>query len=125
MFVEIVAALLGRGAGDVLGELAAFGYDAEWHCIPAGYLGLLHERDRFWLVAYPCGSRPSRLEPQRGLLLRSCAQIAKSRDAIARAWSILAGSASDLCGGDGLSFGLAQSAINAYGNAVTPLDPAP
>lgn len=123
VFVENVAALLGRGAGDVLADLAAFGYDAEWHCIPAGYLGLPHERDRFWLVAYPSGSRFSRLESQRRFLRLACARIAKSHDAITRAWATLAGSTGDVCGGDGLSFRLAQSAINGYGNAVTPLIP--
>ena len=39
VIVENVAALLGRGLGDVLGDLAALGYDAEWHCIPASAVG--------------------------------------------------------------------------------------
>lgn len=51
--VENVAALLSRGMGRVLGDLAALGYDAEWHCIPASYVGLRHIRDRVWIVAYP------------------------------------------------------------------------
>jgi len=51
--VENVAALLGRGMGDVLGDLAAIGYDAEWHCIPAAAVGAPHFRDRVWIVAYP------------------------------------------------------------------------
>lgn len=123
LFVENVAALLGRGAGDVLGDLATLGYDAEWHCIPAGHIGLPHERDRFWLVAYPTRSRLSRLEPQRSAIVRSCAQIAKSHRAVSRAWQTLDGSSGDLCGSDGISFGLAKHVINAYGNAVTPLIP--
>ena len=53
VFVENVSALLGRGLGDVLGDLAAIGYDAEWHCIPAPYVGAPHLRDRIWVVAYP------------------------------------------------------------------------
>lgn len=53
VLVENVAALLGRGLGDVLGALAALGYDAEWHCIPASAVGAPHERDRLWIVAYP------------------------------------------------------------------------
>lgn len=40
----------------VLGDLAALGYDAEWHCIPLGRFGAPHERDRVWIVAYPCES---------------------------------------------------------------------
>jgi DNA (cytosine-5)-methyltransferase 1 len=53
VIVENVAALLGRGLGDVLGDLAESGYDAEWDCIPASAVGAEHERDRLWLVAYP------------------------------------------------------------------------
>ena len=53
VIVENVAALLGRGLGDVLGDLAALGYDAEWHCIPAAAVGAPHQRDRIWIVAYP------------------------------------------------------------------------
>jgi DNA (cytosine-5)-methyltransferase 1 len=53
VILENVAALLGRGLGDVLGTLAEIGYDAEWHCIPASYLGAPHRRDRIWIVAYP------------------------------------------------------------------------
>jgi site-specific DNA-cytosine methylase len=39
--------------GRVLGDLAALGYDAEWHCIPASELGAHHHRDRVWVIAYP------------------------------------------------------------------------
>ncbi len=53
VIVENVAALLGRGLGTVLGDLAALGYDAEWHCIPASAVGATHRRDRLWIVAYP------------------------------------------------------------------------
>jgi DNA (cytosine-5)-methyltransferase 1 len=49
--LENVAALLGRGMGTVLGDLASVGYDAEWHCIPAGAVGASHERDRVWIIA--------------------------------------------------------------------------
>jgi DNA (cytosine-5)-methyltransferase 1 len=51
--VENVAALLGRGLGRVLGDLAALGYDAEWHCIPASAVGAPHRRDRVWIVSHP------------------------------------------------------------------------
>jgi DNA (cytosine-5)-methyltransferase 1 len=52
VLVENVPGLRGRGLGDVLGDLAACGYDAEWDCIPASALGAHHQRDRLWLVAY-------------------------------------------------------------------------
>jgi DNA (cytosine-5)-methyltransferase 1 len=51
--VENVAALLDRGMGTVLGDLAEIGYDAEWHCIPASAVGAEHDRDRIWIVADP------------------------------------------------------------------------
>lgn len=51
VIVENVSALLGRGIDRVLGDLAALGYDAEWHCIPASAVGAPHERDRVWIVA--------------------------------------------------------------------------
>lgn len=57
VILENVAALLGRGLGDVLGTLAALGYDAEWHCIPASAIGAPHRRDRVWIVAYPNSKR--------------------------------------------------------------------
>jgi DNA (cytosine-5)-methyltransferase 1 len=56
VLVENVPGLLGRGMGDVLGDLAALGYDAEWDCVPAAFVGAPHIRNRVWIVAYP--SRP-------------------------------------------------------------------
>lgn len=53
VIVENVSALLARGLGDVLRDLAAIGYDAEWHCIPASAVGAPHRRDRLWIVGYP------------------------------------------------------------------------
>lgn len=55
--VENVADLLHRGLGVVLSDLAAIGYDAEWHCIPACAVGADHIRDRIWIVAYPNSAR--------------------------------------------------------------------
>jgi DNA (cytosine-5)-methyltransferase 1 len=55
VIVENVAALLSRGLGRVLGDLAALGYDAEWHCIPASSVGAPHRRDRVWIIANASG----------------------------------------------------------------------
>lgn len=49
----IISGDRGRWLGRLLGDLAEIGYDAEWHCIPASYLGANHQRDRWWAVAYP------------------------------------------------------------------------
>lgn len=62
IILENVSNLLGGPSGRpggwfgrVLGDLAEIGYDAEWHCIPASYLGAWHRRDRVWVVAYSNG----------------------------------------------------------------------
>jgi len=51
--VENVAALLGRGMGRVLGDLAAAGYDAQWCCLRAADVGAPHGRARLFLAAHP------------------------------------------------------------------------
>jgi DNA (cytosine-5)-methyltransferase 1 len=68
--VENVSALLSRGLADVLGDLAALGYDAEWHCIPASAVGAPHRRDRIWIVGYPISTRLERRFPSRDLELQ-------------------------------------------------------
>lgn len=53
VILENSPALLVRGFEHVLSDLASLGYDAQWHCIPAAYVGAAHRRDRIWVVAYP------------------------------------------------------------------------
>ena len=69
--LENVAALLsgdrGRWFGEVLGDLASLGYDAEWHCITAASIGAPHRRDRVFIIATDT-RRPvegRRLQPER------------------------------------------------------------
>ena len=57
IIVENVPGLLVRGMGEVLGDLATLGYDAEWDCIPAAAVGAPHLRARIWILAYPSGKR--------------------------------------------------------------------
>jgi DNA (cytosine-5)-methyltransferase 1 len=61
--LENVPGLLGRGMGDVLGDLAEIGYDAEWDCVPAAAVGAPHRRDRIFVVAYP-GRESGRAQPE-------------------------------------------------------------
>ncbi|GAB3444537.1 hypothetical protein GCM10027570_13910 [Streptomonospora sediminis] len=62
LVVENVAALRwrwkGAGLGRILGELAAAGYDAQWHSLRARDVGAPHARERLFLTAYP--RRPRR-----------------------------------------------------------------
>jgi len=52
VLVENVPGLLARGMGDILGDLAACGYQCEWDCIPAAAVGAPHLRYRVFIVAY-------------------------------------------------------------------------
>lgn len=51
-FVENSSALLTRGLGVVLSDLAALGYHCRWGVLGAADVGANHQRDRFWLVAH-------------------------------------------------------------------------
>lgn len=55
VLVENVSALLNRGMGRILGDLASIGYDAEWEVLPACAFGAPHRRDRVFIVAYLAG----------------------------------------------------------------------
>ena len=84
VLVENVPALLRRGLGRVLGDLAALGYDAEWDCLPASAVGAPHRRDRIWLVAYP---NQQRRNGRRGFV--ECAGAKSAAESLAahrRAW---------------------------------------
>lgn len=50
--VENVEALLVRGMGRVLGDLAESGYDAEWDVVPASAFGVPQPRKRVFIMAY-------------------------------------------------------------------------
>jgi DNA (cytosine-5)-methyltransferase 1 len=74
--VENSAALLNRGLGDVLRDLAESGYNAEWSVFSACMFGYPHTRERLYLLAYPdeqrqetCGSEGN--EPYRIVASRS------------------------------------------------------
>lgn len=53
VIVENVEALLSRGMGIVLADLAACGLDAQWQVLPAAAFGAPHLRPRTIIIAYP------------------------------------------------------------------------
>ena len=58
--MENVAAIVTRGMGTVLGDLASLGYDAVWDCIPASFIGAPFSgqgRDRMFIVAFTDSDR--------------------------------------------------------------------
>ena len=57
VFVENSPALLTRGLGVVLSDLAALGYDCRWTVLGASDVGAPHRRERFWLVAHAAGEQ--------------------------------------------------------------------
>ena len=85
VIVENVAALLGRGLDRVLGDLAAFGFDAEWHCIPAAAVGAPHRRDRIWIVGNAQCERQPGEKPARPLTISVGAIASGTSQALADA----------------------------------------
>lgn len=108
VIVENVSALLGRGLGTVLGNLATLGYDAEWQCIRATAVGLPHSRDRVWIVAYPNGLR--KLQPLWSFCDFGGWVLHPFQGAV---WPL------PDCARDGNAYGI-SAAMDALGNAVVP-----
>jgi DNA (cytosine-5)-methyltransferase 1 len=126
VFVENVANLLagpseqpGKWFGRVLGDLASFGYDAEWHCIPAASIGAPHHRDRIWIVAYPQRKRRCRGGPewQHATYADTCGQAIRL-GGYEKWWSTEPGVGRLV---DGFSGRLDR--LKALGNAVVPQIP--
>jgi DNA (cytosine-5)-methyltransferase 1 len=57
VLVENTTGLLSAGMGDVLGDLAKAGFDAEWGLLSACALGAPHSRSRVFIVAHTKGQR--------------------------------------------------------------------
>ncbi len=65
VFLENSSALVSRGLGEVLRDLAAMGYDARWGVLGADACGFPHHRARIWVVA-DAKRRQWRKEPHDG-----------------------------------------------------------
>lgn len=125
VIMENVAALLHRGLGDVLGDLAALGYDAEWHCIPACAVGAPHIRDRVWILAYPNGKRWEEVcGPQDFFAWQESAEAWRSLELRGTCGGRIRRlpDAGFPCVSDGLSAD-EVGAVKAFGNAVVPQIP--
>lgn len=116
--VGILSAQKRRIYGLILGEMAATGYNAEWACIPAKAFGAPHQRDRWFLVAYPIG------KGQQGSW--GCIEsVNPTPDAYREAGDVVDAVQGDtvpfVCKRhDGVSSGLAKDQLTALGNALTP-----
>jgi DNA (cytosine-5)-methyltransferase 1 len=119
VLIENVAALLNRGCGRVLADLASVGFDAEWSVVSACSLGAPHMRRRLFIVAHAnrvngwsrlwdSNARPSRP-------LQAFSGFEDSRTG----WQMRLANPSELYGGaNGIPFGLQRN--RAIGNAVVP-----
>lgn len=133
IILENVAALFsgpsgrpGWWLGRILGDLAEIGYDAEWHGIRAGTVGLPQNRDRIWIVAYPheIGREAPILEaalPNKKGAFREWEQVelCGTRSGNAR-WLPVAGNRRV---GNGVPSQLDISRAECVGNAVVPQIP--
>lgn len=52
VFVENSPALVVRGLGTVLGDLAEMGFNARWGVLGACHVGAPHKRERIWILAH-------------------------------------------------------------------------
>ncbi len=129
--VENVAALLYRGFGTVLADLARSGYDAEWRVFRACDFGLPHRRRRVFIVAYPTGKRrvcilksPSTTYKQDTFYQRKQRHTQKSkvvslRHVLSQAESML--SESSVCRMDDGIPPWMERRLRGLGNALVPL----
>jgi DNA (cytosine-5)-methyltransferase 1 len=84
VLVENSPALVARGLGTVLGDLAEMGFDARWGVLGAVHAGAPHKRERIWIVAesLPAGLQRSARSGMRGEG-REAIQSASSRQVVA------------------------------------------
>jgi DNA (cytosine-5)-methyltransferase 1 len=111
----------GRAMGEVLGDLASLGFDAEWSVVSACSVGAPHTRDRLFLVAHAdsgdgrpwLGSIADRPRALQAVNDRSGPSTDSER------WKLEAPAGDDRVA-DGVPRWLDGIAITGLGNAVVP-----
>lgn len=120
--MENVPGLFSAGLGDILGDLAAGGYDAEWDCIPAAAVGAPHRRDRVFIIA------TSRAEFRRDMAngddTGSRDEIRAGRDAVRDGGQVVADPSQLLRNGshDHAGIGMGSGQVSESGNGRGPED---
>ncbi len=114
--VENVSALLYRGLGRILGDLAGIGYDAEWQSIQASDFARPHRRKRIFIVSYP-----NKFHESSGLGngLRNRKEIFEENPSECNAIRVEATTTADRMD-HGVSRWLYKRGVGALGNAVVP-----
>lgn len=120
--------LRSRGLDIVLWGLNAVGYDAEWHCLPAAYVGAPHRRDRIWIIAYrkedalgPYANRIRSYQAQMHVGRGAELLDEQERDLGSLAWRSASVPVQRVV--DGVPSRLDISRLKAVGNAVVPQIP--
>jgi len=125
VFENVTNLLNGYGGGwfaEVLSEVSEIGYDAEWHCIPASYIGACHRRDRIWIIAYP-SSAASKAGLQKPIFRQSDLQKKPSRVFEVVSERPSASESLLFRKDDGIPVRVYRDRIKALGNAVVPQIP--
>lgn len=120
VIVENVAALLGRGLGTVLGDLATLGYDAEWRPVFGTDCGLPQVGQRIWIVATPQRAGREGCFQYVGALGFEATPPTERRNQAVRARGALDAHFIGLRSIDGLSVEMERRRIRGLGNAVYP-----
>lgn len=123
VFVENSPALLTRGMGRVLSDLAEVGYNAVWNCFSACDFGAPIIRERLYLLAFPMREGRERCEQYIRALGRAKQAPAICGDDFAHARRVVAGDFSGLRTDHGFSVTMERAAIHGIGNAVVPKIP--
>lgn len=123
--IENVTALIsgerGRWFARVLADLAAVGFDAEWHCLPGYFVSAPQSRDRVWIIAYPTSDTAQKQEMVGQIIANG--KIYGELGRVGReAWS---GWTDDKCPLVGMAHGVSDWAYRtkALGNTVIPQIP--
>jgi DNA (cytosine-5)-methyltransferase 1 len=128
--LENVSALLSGPNGNagawfatILSDLAAIGYDAEWHNIPASALGGAHRRERIWIIAYPKRKRRQRPIADDCVFSSAFTPFSVPFDGSIDGWCRMAERGAPVRNGDGVSCAVDRRRIKSAGNAVVPQIP--
>lgn len=112
--------LRNEGFTQILNDLHAAGYDAEWETIPASFIGAPHKRERVFIFAYPSGSglQGSIFETSLRSQSPKAPTIFGNRNIACGNW--WRENLPSIFMGDGISTRLARPRVKALGNAVVP-----
>lgn len=118
--VENVPGLLSAGFDDVLRDLAAGGYNAEWQLLSAAAFGAPHQRERVFIVAYANGNRFSFPKLREASHSQKGNAIPETESLLFPAWPPRPGEIANIPRTvDGVSSRVDR--LRAIGNAVMPI----